>query len=55
MTKQAAAFEEYGYWTLCAWQAERAGKLSDAKHYRRMAEDAVAQLRREERTQCTAT
>jgi hypothetical protein len=49
MSKQAAAFEEYAYFAELAWRAERAGNHSDAEHYRAMAQDAVAQLRREER------
>jgi hypothetical protein len=50
MTKQAAAYEEYSFYAEHAWRAERAGRHSDAEHYRAMAQDAVAQLRREERT-----
>lgn len=50
MSATAAAFEEYDFWQLCAHRAEKSGRQSDAEHYRRMAQDAIAQLRREERT-----
>ena len=49
MSKQAASWEEYGFFSLCAWQAERDGRLSDAKHYHALAAECAREARENER------
>jgi hypothetical protein len=48
MSKKEASWSEYGYFALCAWQAEREGRQSDASNYRKLANECAREAKENE-------
>jgi len=48
MSATVAAWEEYSFYALCAWQAEREGRQSDASNYRKLANECAREAKENE-------